>query len=199
MSTKKSSASVTTMIATVALGIVGYFVVTNYKAGTLPANQAPAVISTNYKDSTYIIDGTPIKLQNGLSEKETSPGSETKIRTQFFGNELRKDINKDGKEDVIFLITQTKGGSGTFYYVVAALKTETGYNGSHALLLGDRIAPQTTEPGPNTSVIINYADRKPNEAFTVSPSIGKSLRLILDPTTMQFGEWVQNFEGESNR
>jgi hypothetical protein len=46
-------------------------------------------------------------------------------------------------------------------------------------------------------VVVNYAVRLPGEPFTAEPSLGKSVWLKLDPTTMQFGEVEQNFEGET--
>jgi hypothetical protein len=198
MSHIKNSNIGNTIIIVITLSIVSYFTVVNYQASkqeqaTIPTTQ------TNYKDIAYMINGTRVQLSNGTSVTEAAPGSASKITTTYFGNELIKDLNNDGKDDVVFLLTQSTGGSGTFFYVVAALKNETGYSGSQALLLGDRIAPQTTVSGPNRSIIVTYADRKANESFDVAPSVGKSIRLILDPTTMQFGEWVQNFEGESNR
>lgn len=79
----------------------------------------------------------------------------------------------------------------TFFYVVAALATEHGYKGSASVVLGDRIAPQTTESGPGNSIIVNYLDRAATDPMTTQPSVGKSLRLVLDPVTMQFGEVVQ--------
>ncbi len=156
------------------------------------------VSGAGYKDATYRIEGTEVTLQNGLNETEVAPGSASKQITRFFGNELWKDLNNDGVPDVTFLLTQESGGSGTFFYVVAALKTHDGFTGSEAVLLGDRIAPQTTESGPGASVIVNYADRAPGESFAVLPSVGKSLRLLLDPVTMQFGEVQKNFEGEAD-
>ena len=115
---------------------------------------------------------------------------------------MRHDLNEDGREDVVFLLTQETGGSGTFYYVVATLDTPEGYIGSQGPLLGDRIAPQTTElsqnPNHKNVIVVNYADRNPGESFATPPSAGKSIWLKLDPKTMQFGEVVQNFEGEAD-
>jgi heat shock protein HslJ len=153
---------------------------------------------TDYKNATYIIEGQSVKLINGVSEVEAAPGSASKIVTRYFGNELRKDLDGDGREDVVFLLTQEPGGSGTFFYVVAALNKGSGYVGSSGLLLGDRIAPQTTESGDNKMVIVNYADRAPGEPMTTRPSMAKSIWLQLDTTNMQFGEVVQNFEGEAD-
>jgi hypothetical protein len=145
---------------------------------------------SDHKNTFYIVDNQGIKLNNGISTIESAPGSASKIVTKYFGNEIRKDLNGDGKQDIAFLITQNTGGSGTFFYVVAAIANENGYSGSRAFLIGDRIAPQNTESGPQDSIIVNYADRAPQEPMTAKPSIGKSLRLILDPSTMKFKEVV---------
>lgn len=154
------------------------------------------------KDATYVIDGQSVTLSNGLSETPAAPGSASKVVTQYFGNEVTHDFNGDGRLDSAFILTQNTGGSGTFYYVVAALNMPNGYVGSSGLLLGDRIAPQTTEmsqdPSSPNVIVVNYADRAPGESFVVAPSVGKSVWLKLDPKTMQFGEVVQNFEGEAD-
>ena len=126
------------------------------------------------------------------------PPSAAKIGTRYFGNEVRGDLNADGREDVAFLLTQQTGGSGTFFYAVAALDLPSGLVGSQAVLLGDRIAPQTTELRPDGVIVVNYADRAPGEALATPPSVGKTMWLKLDPATMQLGEVVQDFEGEAD-
>ena len=154
------------------------------------------------KNATYIINGKSVTLANGYSQTEFTPGSATKTTTQYFGNEVKHDFNGDGREDVAFLLTQNPGGSGTFYYIVAALNTPSGYIGSQAFLLGDRIAPQTTQMSQDKTtpdvIVVNYADRKIGDSFATPPSLGKSIWLKLDTKTMQFGEVVQNFEGEAD-
>lgn len=129
-----------------------------------------------YQNATYEVEGQTVRLTNGVSEIEAAPGSATKIATRFFGNEAFGDLNGDGKEDVAFLITQDGGGSGTFFYLVAALNSEAGYQGTNAIFLGDRIAPQNTQI-ENGQIVVNYATRKPDEPFTVQPSIGTSTRI----------------------
>ena len=73
--------------------------------------------------------------------------------------------------------------------------------GSDGYLLGDRVAPQSSNVSQNPShkyvVVFNYAERAPGEPMTTRPSIGKSAYLKLDPTTMQWGIVEPNFEGES--
>lgn len=155
----------------------------------------------NYTDATYTINGEKVTLKDGFSEVIV-PSSATKKITRYFGNEVKHDLNDDGLEDIVFLLTQETGGSGTFFYVVAALNTSNGYIGSDALFLGDRIAPQTTHmdegSGRQNVIVVNYVVRLPGEPFTVRPSLGKSMWIKLDPSTMQFGEVAQNFEGEAD-
>ncbi len=161
-----------------------------------------AVLARDHKNATYIIGGRSVTLTDGWSETDSGADSSSKIVTRYFGNEVWYDLDGDGREDVVFLLTQETGGSGTFFYVVAALDTADGFIGSQGLLLGDRIAPQTTEvsrnPDHKNVIVVNYADRKPGEPMTTRPSQGKSIWLKLNPETMQFGEVVQNFEGEAD-
>jgi len=134
--------------------------------------------ATGVKDGTYTIDGQRVTLVNGRAESASAPGSASKIVTQYFGNEATGDLNGDGETDFAFLLTQTTGGSGTFYYVAAALKTADGYQGTNAVLLGDRIAPQPTQIEYG-EVVVNYAERAVGEPMTTQPSVGVSKYLYL--------------------
>jgi hypothetical protein len=160
-----------------------------------------AIVTNDHLDATYLIEGVPVTLTDGVSEVEAALGSALQTLTRYFGNELRADLNGDGREDVAFVLTQESGGSGTFFYAVAALNTESGYVGSDGYLLGDRIAPQSTDMSTNARhenvVVFNYADRLPDEPMTATPSVGKSAFLKLDPQSMQWGVVAADFEGES--
>ncbi len=185
------------IVAALVVLVGGFFTLNSY---IYNEKQTPA--AADHKDAEYTIDGKQVTLSDGFAEVEAAPGSVSKITTKYFGNEIIHDLDSDGREDVIFLLTQETGGSGIFYYVVAALNTERGYVGSEGLLLGDRIAPQTTEISRNPNhkgvIVVNYADRKAGEPMTVQPSVGKSIWLKLDSGTLQFGEVVQDFEGEAD-
>lgn len=133
----------------------------------------------DYKNISYNLDGHWVSLVNGLAEDIITEDSQSKIITRYFGNEASGDINNDGRDDVAFLLTQDGGGSGIFYYVVAALQTDFGYRGIGGILLGDRIAPQNTEIN-NGTVIVNYADRVESEAMATLPSIGVSKYFIVE-------------------
>ncbi|TSC68780.1 MAG: hypothetical protein G01um101456_502 [Parcubacteria group bacterium Gr01-1014_56] len=161
---------ITTAVVIVIL-VGGFFA---FNAYIYQQKQGPVV---DYKNTTYRIEGEVVQLTNGRSESEATPGSATKVVTDYFGNEAKGDLNGDGIPDLAFLLTQTSGGSGTFYYVVAAIQTaEGGYYGSNAIFLGDRISPQTTEIREG-QVVVNYAERNPGEPMSTEPSVGVSLYL----------------------
>jgi len=156
---------------------------------TVAPTSAPAngsTLGSDPQNATYLIDGQEVTLVNGVSEKEAAPGSATKIVTKYFGNAVDIDLNSDGLMDSGFLLTQDGGGSGTFFYVAAALQTTGGYQGTNALFLGDRIAPQSTNVDPNNPVqfIVNYADRKLSEPMSAPPSVAVSRTFKLDNGTL---------------
>ncbi len=134
---------------------------------------APAGTATDYRNATYTIEGQRVQLVDGYAATPEGPDSASELVTRYFGNEATGDLNGDGRDDVAFLLVQDGGGSGTFFYVVAALAGADGYTGTNAVYLGDRIAPQTTEVRDGT-VIVNYADRAPGEPYSAAPSLGVS-------------------------
>ncbi len=188
-----------TLIVTVLLVLIGVFIYIAYNRNTKVAS---VEIVNDPKNATYRIVGESVTLVNGKASSPAAPGSASMIVTEYFGNEVNYDFDKDGRMDTAFILTQNSGGSGTFYFLVYALNKETGYQGSEGLYIGDRIAPQTTEllndPSREGVIVVNYADRKPGESFAVAPSLGKSLWAKLDLNTMQPGEVVQDFEGEAD-
>ena len=186
------------VIGFLSLGVLlgGFFALNTYIY-----NEKQAESASDHKSAQYMIDGESVRLMNGTSEREVAPGSASTVVTRYFGNELATDLDGDGDDDIAFIVTQSSGGSGTFYYAVAAINTESGYVGSDGYLLGDRIAPQSTEVSSNPRhknvVVFNYADRAQDEPMTTDPSIGKSVYLKIDPMFMQWGIVEPDFEGES--
>lgn len=147
-------------------------------------NKTVSLNSLDYKNATYLIEGQRVTLTNGRAEVASAPASDSKTVTQFFGNVAKGDLNGDAIPDLTFILTQDTGGSGTFYYVVASLQTTAGgYQGTSAVLLGDRIAPQTTEI-KNAQVVVNYTDRKAGEPMTTKPSVGVTKYFIVKGTTL---------------
>ncbi len=194
---KKASIIILASVALLVLAVIVLFAIYGGGKGDDHASAVPALVA-DVKNATYNIDGKDVTLVNGVAEVPAAPGSASMVVTRYFGNDVVHDFNGDGKPDAAFILTQATGGSGTFYYVVAAVNATSGYLGSQGFFLGDRIAPQTTEMGKGNVIVVNYAERKPGESFAVQPSVGKSVWLLLDPKTMQFGQVTQDFEGEAN-
>jgi len=135
---------------------------------TTSATSTPKI---DHKNISYTIDDQKVILINGISQSKPDPTTETSVVTEYFGNEAKGDLNGDGINDVVFLVRQHGGGTGTFYFVVVALANKDSYTGTNAEFIGDRILPQTTEIR-NGKVIVNYADRKPDEPMVARPSVG---------------------------
>src|SRR3954464_3031069 len=102
----------------------------NMHRSSLPAEPNTAATAGSIKNATYTVDDQPVTLVNGVSDVEAAPGSATHVVTQYFGNEASGDLNGDGIADMAFIITQNGGGTGTFYYAVAALSTKNGIMGT---------------------------------------------------------------------
>lgn len=174
------------VIIALALIAVGAYVLRgNYKNGETATTTEEAatdggvkpagdISSTGYKNIAYTIEGKMVTLKNGVAVTQTAPDSVSKTTTRYFGNHATGDLNGDGRNDVAFILTQDAGGTGIFYYVAAAIRTDAGYWwGTNGVFLGDRIAPQTTEIR-NGEIIVNYATRLPGEPMTAKPSLGVS-------------------------
>lgn len=178
MQTKATWALVGALFIAAIVGIVYIF----HTLTTPLTSAAQPVI--DYKNLTYQIDGRAIKLTDGYASVPAAPNATAALVTQYYGNEFTKDLNGDGTADTVFIVTQSGSGSGTFYYVVAAVSAATSTLGSHAYLLGDRIVPQSITSGPGAVVVVTYTDRRPSDPFTAQPTVTKQVTLRLDPTTL---------------
>lgn len=178
--------------------LMGYIFIDSQKVESPVVGEPRAA---DYKDVELIIEGQSIKLQDGYAEVETAPGSASKTVIRYFGNELKTDLNSDGREDVAFIVTAETGGSGVFYYAVAAIAVDDGYRGTDGYFLGDRILPQSTDMSQNPRheqvVVFNYMDRLEGEPMTTVPATGKSTYLKLDDESMRWAIVEPNFEGEA--
>ncbi len=169
------------------LGAAGFYL--------LMGKSVPSNTSTpDAKNTSYMIEGVSVTLKDGKSEVEAAPGSASKITTTVFGEPTVGDLNGDGVPDSAVILVQNTSGSGTFYYVAAALQTTEGIKGTNAILLGDRIAPQTLEIN-GSEIIANYADRNAGEPMTTNPSVGVSKYLKVNG--MQLKE-IENGQSDSS-
>jgi hypothetical protein len=163
-----------TLSILIVLGIGLFFV--------MHQNTEESKATLDTRNVSFVVDGKLLTLVNGVSDISIE-NSSAHMTTRYFGNEATGDLNGDGLEDRAFLVTQSSGGSGTFYYVVVALGTDEGYKITNAFFVGDRIAPQSTEIHSDARELhVNYADRKKGEPMTAEPSLGKVLLLKVTPS-----------------
>ncbi|UCG04766.1 MAG: hypothetical protein JSV83_12625 [Desulfobacterales bacterium] len=129
-------------------------------------------------NATYLIEKQAVPLVNGRAEFQAAPGSAIKVSTEVFGKPTYGDLNHDGRDDAALFLVHDPGGSGTFYYVAAAIATNDSYRGTNAVLLGDRIFPRTIHIR-NGVIVVEFDDRNPDQPMAAAPSIGKTKYLTL--------------------
>lgn len=130
-------------------------------------------------DATYRIAGQDVTLHDGRSERAATSSSASKMLTKVYGEPVIADIDGDGDNDTILILVHDPGGSGTFYYLVAAININNGYQGTKAFLLGDRIVIRHYAMQHGAFEVV-YLDRPPDTPMTSSPSVEKKLYLIFN-------------------
>jgi hypothetical protein len=188
---KKILLGVIVLSSLVAIVVVVRSIVPNTEV-VIAETAAPDVL-----DASFVIDGKKFALVDGKAEVASGPGSAVKETVSIFGEPVYADLDSDGDDDVAVLLVHNGGGSGTFYYAALVMRDGTVYKATNAMYLGDRIAPQTVEVRDGRAVF-NYAERRSDEPMTALPSIGKSVWVHYDKESHTIGEWVSDFEGESD-
>ena len=129
-------------------------------------------------NATYWIEGQEIRLVDGRFERPTAPDSAIKTRATALGRPVYGDLDANGGEDAVLLLTYDPGGSGIFYYLAAAISVDSRYQGTHAALLGDRIVPRDIKIS-NRVIVVRYTDRRPAEPMSAYPTIAKRAALAV--------------------
>ncbi len=159
-------------------------------------NIVPVVQASNPLNITYVVGGQSFNLVNGKAELVTE-NSSSKNTLFIFGEPVYGDLDKDGDNDAAVLLVNNPGGSGIFYYAALAINNNGAYSATGTMLLGDRIAPQTVEI-QDGHALYNFAERKGTDPMSTPPSIGKSVWVYYNAKDNTIGEWVKNFEGETD-
>ncbi|WP_027716607.1 Gmad2 immunoglobulin-like domain-containing protein [Desulfuromonas sp. TF] len=119
--------------------------------------------------ATYRIAGRFVSLSGGRAENQVIPGAASRTVTEIFGEPVAGDLDGDGTADAALLLVQQTGGSGSFFHLAAALQKDRKWQGSNAVFLGDRIAPQELSVR-NGLIIIRYAEHRPGEPMAAAPT-----------------------------
>ena len=140
----------------------------------------PDALSANSPASaSYLFENDWIQLENGRAEWQAAPGSASKIKVALLGETAYSDLNNDGNEDAVIFLTYQGGGSGTFFYLGAALLENGKYRGINGIWLGDRIGPPEAFV-KNGLITVEYLDRSPDESMTTTPSVEQKRYFILN-------------------
>ncbi len=130
------------------------------------------------RNAAFRVDGQTVQLVNGRAEAAVAPGSAAKVVTQVVNDSVFGDLDGDGQADAALFLSQTSGGSGTFYYVAAVIAKDGRWQGTNAVFIGDRVDPQSIRIKDGV-IDIRYLDRRPEESMAVAPSVGKNLEIEL--------------------
>jgi hypothetical protein len=169
----------TFLLAVIAAVAIAGFIRFNFTdGGDIVPVSPPAAVT----DLTVTIDDQKFTLSNGVAEIPAASGSAVKTTIRLIGEPAMGDADGDGDLDAALLIQNDPGGSGTFYYAVVALNNGGVYRASNALLLGDRIEPQTVE-FTDGRFAYTYAERRAGEPMVAYPSIEKTVLITVDKST----------------
>lgn len=121
-------------------------------------------------DARYEIAGEIVSLVNGRAESRAAPGSAAKARTRVVARPVSGDIDGDGDADAVVWLARRPGGSGTFYYLAAALDHRGGFRGTSAFFIGDRIEPREVLIAHRV-ITARFADRRTGEPMAAPPTL----------------------------
>ena len=144
----------------------------------------PAPPADTPVNAAYIIENETVQLQNGQAEREAAPGSASKIKVAMLGEVLYSDLNYDRAKDAVLFLTYQGGGSGTFFYLAAALYENGKFSGKNSIWLGDRIGPPAAEVR-NGLITVTYLDRHNDEPMAAAPSQEQTRYFIVEDSGLQ--------------
>lgn len=181
---------VVTIGATLVIALGGCGVEERIESDTR-AVQAPGPLA-----AVYEIEGESIGLRGGYYETPAAPGSAAKITVAIHDSPAYGHLNDDELADAAVILVYRGGGSGTFYYVAAAINTGDSYRGTNSVFLGDRIIPEATRI-ENRNIVVDFADRSPDAAMAAVPTLHvtdyanlQGAELVVMPREQEMPGWV---------
>jgi len=122
---------------------------------------------------SYLIEKEKVTLRGGHA-REKIPGTTAVIITEIIRRPVHADITGNGIKEAVSIVMQHTGGSGTFYYLVAAVSDQL----VESYFLGDRINIVSVKIVKDV-ITVQYLDRASSQPMAARPSIKTSLDLRL--------------------
>lgn len=129
-------------------------------------------VSNIVKNASFLLEGSNVQLTDGISAVPIENSSLVNL-TKYYGCPSSGQLEDKKTAALSFVISNESGGSGTFYYLAAAVEKDGGYIIIDPVFIGDRIKPIETSIN-NGILIISYLDRAAGEGYSAEPSIQKN-------------------------
>ena len=165
-------------------------------SGCQEATEAEVQRSADARNAVYLIEGTAITLVNGAAEAPVAAGSSSQVITRIWDEPVQTDLNGDGVDDAVLILTHSTGGSGTFYYLAAAIASLDGYSGTAGQLLGDRIEPIAIE-ARDGKVSVRFMVRGVGASLTDPPTVMKTRDFMYDSEVHDVGDDAADDAGDA--
>lgn len=145
---------------------------------------SPGCTRDQVLNATYFIEKHAVRLVNGRAEAPAAPGAAAGSTTVLVGEPVLGDVDGNGHDDAALFLVRQSGGSGTFYYLAAALSKQSTCQGTNAVFLGDRISPKQIHIDKGM-IIADFVDRRPDQPMTEPPAINRRLSFILKEGSLE--------------
>jgi heat shock protein HslJ len=159
--------------------------------------EAQLVTDSDPAYASYRLGADSVALVDGIADVPAAPASSSRIRTQILGEPAVADLDGDGNDDAVVVLTQQTGGTGTFFYLAAAVATPQGLAGTQGVLLGDRIALDSVSV-LDGRITVRYRTRAANQSFAEAPAIERIRDFVLAGDEQSLTEVARDFEGEAD-
>ena len=137
--------------------------------------------ATGLSDLSVTIDGQHFQMGHGVAEIAAAPGSAITNTLRMVGEPVLAGPDAAGNRDAALIVVNDPGGSGRFYYALAAIAQADSYRATNVLPLGDRITPQTIEYRDGR-FIYHYLGRDLDQPMSEPPTVEETLSVRLDRT-----------------
>lgn len=145
---------------------ISYAIAQQQAAGTVDETTTSVLPASPFANMTYAgIYEEPVTLTDGSFEGEPFvEGGASRPTVQLTDVTAMGDLNGDGIEDGAVILTESSGGSGTFYYLAAVIDEAGEFSNVSTTLLGDRTRIESLRIEEET-IVVELVTHGPDDAL----------------------------------